>query len=214
MTMPTSLEPAGYGAAIQFIAAGGALLCLLAAAIEDGWRYRISNLLVVGVAVCFAAYAAAEGSWPFLGWSLAAGICMLAVASIPFAFGVFGGGDTKLIAVMALWTQFAGLPRFLVVMSAFGGVLCIVWLARKLLGKATGDAAPAAAQSRAGPQPEPEPEPEPLPASAPAAQATEGEAAAEVPAFSRVPYGIAIALAGIDFFAFAPTSPFAGWLSL
>lgn len=214
MTMPTSLEPAGFGAVLQLIAAGGALLCLLAAAIEDGWRYRISNLLVVGVAACFAAYAAAEGSWPFLGWSLAAGVCVLAVASIPFAFGVFGGGDTKLIAVMALWTQFAGLPRFLVVMSAFGGVLCIVWLARKHLGKAKHDAAPAAALPRANPEPEPQPETEPLPAPVPAAQATEGEAAADVPAFSRVPYGIAIALAGIDFFAFAPESPFAGWLSL
>lgn len=187
--MPTSLEPTSFGAILQVSAAGATVLLLLAAAVEDGWRYRISNLLVVGVAVCFAAYAAAAGSWPLLGWSLAAGACMLAVASVPFAFGVFGGGDTKLIAVMGLWTQFAALPRFLLVMSAIGGLLGLVWMVRRRLG--TGEA-PATRQ-----------------------EPSDATAAAEAPAarpFSHLPYGIAIALAGVDFFLFAPNSPLQAWL--
>lgn len=195
-TMPIALDT------IQLLAAGAALLCLIAAAVEDGWRYRISNIVVIGVAACFAVYAAAEASWPFLAWSLAAGVAALAVASVPFAFGVFGGGDTKLIAVMALWTQFAGLPRFVVVMSAFGGLLGVVWLVRRRLGKGAAEPTQAAGEGAATAE-----------TSAAAGAAPEDTAAEPTAApYSHLPYGIAIALAGIDYFLFAPASPLAAWL--
>ncbi len=196
--MSASPDAAGFAATLQLAAAIAALLCLVAAAIEDGWRYRISNALVLGVIACFAVFAAAESSWHQLGWSLAAGAAVLVVAMVPFAFGIFGGGDTKLIAAMALWTQFAGLPRFLLVMSACGGILGVIWLIRRrLAGPAK---APAAApEPPAGPARDLAPE-------EPGAQP--GHAAP----FARLPYGIAIALAGIDFFLFGPQSPLTGWL--
>lgn len=197
--MTASTDAAGFAATLQLAASLAALLCLAAAAIEDGWRYRISNALVIGVTLCFAVFAAAQGSWVLLGWSLAAGIGVLVVAMLPFALGIFGGGDTKLIAAMALWTQFAGLPRFLLVMSACGGILGVVWLIRRRL------AGPAAKPAVTPPEPP--------------VQQTEAKAGDEPEAapggaapFTRLPYGIAIALAGIDFFLFGPQSPLRDWL--
>jgi len=207
--MSASPDAAGFAGTLQLAAALAAVLCLAAAAIEDAWRYRISNALVIGVILCFAVFAAAQGSWPLLGWSLAAGVGMLVVAMLPFALGIFGGGDTKLIAAMALWTQFAGLPRFLLVMSACGGVLGVVWLIRRRLArpKAPAAATPAAALQASAAMP--------ATTDAPAAGGVPDEEQESVPAgpapFTRLPYGIAIALAGIDFFLFGPQSPLQGW---
>ena len=212
--MSASPDAAGFAGTLQLAAALAAVLCLAAAAIEDAWRYRISNALVIGVILCFAVFAAAQGSWPLLGWSLAAGVGMLVVAMLPFALGIFGGGDTKLIAAMALWTQFAGLPRFLLVMSACGGILGVVWLIRRRLArpKAPAVATPAAATPAAALQASAA---MPATTDAPAAAGVPDEEQGSVPAsaapFTRLPYGIAIALAGIDFFLFAPQSPLQGW---
>lgn len=187
-------EPSDLAAIVELLAASGALLCLAAAAIEDGWRYRISNALVMALVACYAAYAGGHGSWAYLGWSLAAGTGVLLVGMVPFAFGIFGGGDTKLMAAMALWTQFAGLPRFLVVMSACGGVLGVIWLIRRRLrgaGEPAGDNA--AMASASAPQ-------------------TEESAPGSLAGLTRLPYGIAIALAGVDFFLFGPHSPLIGRL--
>lgn len=236
--MPASLDQIGSAATIQIAASIAALLCLIAAAIEDGWRYRISNVLVIGVVASFAAFAAGQGSWPYLGWSLAAGACMLALASVPFAFGVFGGGDTKLIAAMALWTQFAEMPRFVVVMSAFGGVLGVIWIIRRLVktgSAATPPAEPHLVQSQsvesqpvepqsiesqsiesaAGSPAAPAPAAAEPGASAPATAAAVADNAERDPRdapLSHLPYGIAIALSGIDFFLFGPATPLARWL--
>ena len=200
--MTASTDAAGFAATLQLAASLAALLCLAAAAIEDGWRYRISNALVIGVTLCFAVFAAAQGSWVLLGWSLAAGIVVLVVAMLPFALGIFGVGDTKLIAAMALWTQFAGPPRFLLVMSACGGILGVVWLIRRRL------AGPAAKPASTPAEPQAQ-----LPEAKAAAAGEEPEAAPGGAApFTRLPYGIAIALAGIDFFLLGPQSPLRDWL--
>lgn len=206
--MSSTPEALDIATLIQLAAALGAVLCLAAAAIEDGWRYRISNVLVIAIAVCFAAFAAAEGSWADLGWSLAAGACVLAIAAVPFAFGVFGGGDTKLIAVMALWTQFGQLPRFLLVMSAFGGVLGVIWMVRRRLAPQPAPAEVKPAEAKPAETPAAE---KPASAQAEAAVSPEVDAAPHAP-FSKLPYGIAIALAGLDFFLLGPASPLAGWL--
>ena len=111
---------------LQLAASGGCAGLLIAAAIGDVRHYRISNRLVGTIVVCFAVLAAAKASWIFLAWSLAAAVCMLLIASLLFALGLLGGGDTKLAAVMALWTQFVDLPRFALVMTASGGILGVI----------------------------------------------------------------------------------------
>lgn len=212
------LDSIDLGGVMIAAAPVGALLCLAAAAIEDGWRYRISNVLVGGVVGCFVVFALANWSWTFLGWSLAASACVFVGAAILFAAGVFGGGDTKLIAAMALWTQFAGLPRFLLVTSAAGGILGLIWIIRRRLAKGRTADASALAGSTGGPLVAGMMSPSP----ALAATDSDAEAAGDpakpapsnmAPPFARLPYGIAIVAGGIDFFLLAPASPLAGLLT-
>lgn len=177
---------------LQIAASGACLVLLVAAAIVDVRHYRISNRLVGAVVACFVVFAVAKFSWTYIGWSLAAAICTFALAAALFAFGLFGGGDVKLAAAMALWTQFADLPRFLLVMGAVGGVLGVAWILRRRMRRqgatpegqaAIGDGSASEAIS----QPQP---------------------ALVLP--NKLPYGVAIAAAGIDFFLFSANSPLAG----
>lgn len=180
------------GTGIQYLAVAACMVLLVVAAIGDVRRYRIPNRLVTAVVACFAIFAAAEASWSFVGWSLAAAICTFAFLAVLFAFGLLGGGDAKLATAMALWTQFADLPRFLLVMTASGGLLGVVWMLRRLRQRRTiADTALSATPAPAGPT---------IPASA-----------AVIP--NNIPYGVAIAIAGVDFFLFSANSPLAGVLS-
>ncbi|HEX6118262.1 MAG TPA: prepilin peptidase [Dongiaceae bacterium] len=162
---------------IQLAAAAATVMLLLAAAFTDLARYRIPNVLVAAIVIIFAIGAAFNFAWPALAWSAAAAIGMFLLGAGLFAFGLFGGGDVKLIAAMALWTGVADLPRFLFVMSAAGGLLGAIWLVRRRLRNA-----PAGGQE-------------------PSALAT----AASIP--NRIPYGVAIAVAGLDYFLASPHSP-------
>ena len=71
--------PDNISDSLQLIASGSCMALLVAAAIGDVKRYRISNNLVGAVIACFVVLAAANASWIFVGWSLAAAACALAV---------------------------------------------------------------------------------------------------------------------------------------
>jgi prepilin peptidase CpaA len=177
---------------LQLAASIGCIGLLVAAAWGDLQRYRISNRLVMAVVLCFVILAAAKASWIFLGWSLAAAACTFVLVAALFAFGLFGGGDTKLATAMALWTQFHDLPRFLLVMTASGGLLGVVWIIRRRRQRRQAAAAGASAPASVG-------------------EMTGSRRAPEVP--NKLPYGVAIAIAGLDFFLFSANSPLAGVLS-
>jgi prepilin peptidase CpaA len=173
---------------LQLAASIGCIGLLVAAAYGDLRRYRISNRLVGAVVLCFVVLAAAKASWAFIGWSLAAAACTFVLAAALFALGQFGGGDTKLLTAMALWTQFYDLPRFLLVMTASGGLLGVVWLIRRRRQQRSTVAAGTSNE-----------------------QISSARNAREVP--NKLPYGVAIAIAGIDFFLFSANSPLVGVLS-
>jgi len=179
---------------VQVLAAGATVLLLLSAAVSDLARYRIRNKVVYAIVAAFAVGAVADLAWPALGWSVLAGVVMFAIGAVLFAFGVFGGGDVKLVAAMALWTGFADLPRFLLVMTAAGGVLGLVWLIKRRLRPVVfaAEAAPASDAAEGPSSADPSHE------SAPAQK---------IP--NRIPYGVAIAIAGLDFFVRSAQSPFA-----
>ncbi len=176
---------------IEILAAAGTVLLLLAAAATDVARYRIPNVIVYAIVATFLVGAAFNFAWPTTALAILAGVVMFLVGAGLFAAGLFGGGDVKLIAAMALWTGFAGLPRFLLVMTAAGGLLGLLWLARRRRHRAAlaGNAAISAEGSATGTQP------------------AEGAQAPQMP--NRIPYGVAIAIAGLDFFVTSAHSPFA-----
>lgn len=174
------------------IAAGTATtLLLLAAAVSDLARYRISNRIVLAVIAAFLVSAAFDASLHDFAWALLAALIMFMIGAALFAMHLFGGGDVKLIAAMALWTGVGDLLRFLLVMTAAGGLLGVAWMIkrRRQLALSTVPSEP----TSPGEQP-----------AAPAATVV-----------NRIPYGVAIAVAGLHFFATSSHSPFAplwSWL--
>jgi len=185
---------------IQLIAAGATVILLVAAAASDITRYRIPNAIVYAIVAAFAVGAAFNFAWPAIVWPVLAGVAMFLLGALLFAFGLFGGGDVKLVAAMALWTGFADLPRFLLIMGAAGGLLGLVLMLKRL-------------RQPAGALPAPTEPSEAAVATAPASAVPVSEAAVtEAPRPTRkshIPYGVGIAIAGLDFFLVSQHSPFA-----
>lgn len=185
---------------IQLLAATATVVLLIVAAVSDITRYRIPNAIVYGIVAAFALGAIFNFAWPAIVWPLLAGVAMFLLGAGLFALGLYGGGDVKLIAAMALWTSFADLPRFLLIMGAAGGLLGLVLLLKRRRQQ------PALASSAPAPL-------EPSAAmAAVAATPTSQTPASEAPRPTRkshIPYGVAIAIAGLDFFLVSQHSPFA-----
>lgn len=183
---------------IQIIAAAVTIILLVVAAVSDITRYRIPNSIVYAIVATFAVGAIFNFAWPAIVWPVLAGVAMFVLGAGLFALGLFGGGDVKLIAAMALWTSFADLPRFLLIMGAAGGLIGLVLLLKRRRRQ------PALASSA------------PPPADSAAVEAA-GAAASETPPSepprptrkSHIPYGVGIAVAGLDFFLISPHSPLA-----
>ncbi len=104
-----------------------AMGALLAACVTDFRTMTIPNSLSAILACAFfAAYAASYGmgpeSTPFAApWVHGlAFMMMLFVTFMMFAFGIWGAGDSKLAAAIALWIGIKGILPFLIVMSIAG----------------------------------------------------------------------------------------------
>ncbi len=54
------------------------------------------------------------------------GSIFFAIGYLLFYFGLFGGGDVKLLAAVMLWLGFPATPAFLLLMSFFGALIAIV----------------------------------------------------------------------------------------
>ena len=112
-----------------------ALLFLLLgiAAAEDGWRLRVSNLIVAAVAATgIAAIVFAHIGWD--AWQpLLLAVLILGVGTPMFGAGWLGGGDVKLLAASGLWFSLSGGWRMLVMVAIAGGVLTILILLIRLL---------------------------------------------------------------------------------
>ena len=185
---------------IQLIAAAATVVLLVSAAVSDITRYRIPNAIVYAIVAAFAVGAIFNFAWPAIVWPALAGVTMFLLGALLFAFGLFGGGDVKLIAAIALWTGFADLPRFLLIMAAAGGLIGLVLLVRRkrqqpaMAGPAPAPAEPAAAEAAVAAAPAPE---------------TPAPEAPRPTRKSHIPYGVGIAIAGLDFFLVSQHSPFA-----
>lgn len=101
--------------------------CLLWAAASDLATMQIPNRISILLAAAFAPAAALAGhDMATLGLQLAFGAGALMVCAALFYFGVFGGGDAKLMAAVALWTGPAALAPFLFWTAVAGGGLAAV----------------------------------------------------------------------------------------
>ena len=101
---------------------------IIAAAIEDGIRLRISN--ITSLAVLAGAFFAAIVEGP--SWSLwqnvVVFVALLILGTVAFSAGWLGGGDVKLFAATGLWCDLqAGLSLVALVFVA-GGVVAVGFL--------------------------------------------------------------------------------------
>jgi prepilin peptidase CpaA len=119
----------------------------LAAAFTDVRTRKIPNAIPAAVAL-FGLSLHAFGGWRDFGLSVAVGLAVLAVGTIPFGLGLLGGGDVKLLAACAC---VFGLPYVLPLLAytaILGGVLALCVAAftgelRAILARVGGRVAPA-----------------------------------------------------------------------
>jgi len=136
---------------------------------------RIPNVLSLAIAILGLLRIILVHNPVSAGQTIAAGVAIFAAAFLLFWRGAIGGGDAKLVAAMALLIGYHELLSFLFLMSLCGGALALAILARDRLGT----------RWRGVPWPARMPSP------------TEATEASAVAPRSTVPYGVAIAAAGV-----------------
>ncbi|MFC7048937.1 A24 family peptidase [Emcibacter nanhaiensis] len=106
------------------------------AAISDIRHYRLSNRLCLTVLALYPIHLAAffidYNTFPLAlaGWSIVIALVIFGVCLVFFAMNVMGGGDVKLIPVVALWAGPALVLNYLMIMSLTGGLLAALILAK------------------------------------------------------------------------------------
>lgn len=102
-------------------------LLMIGAGIGDCLTYKIPNWLTGWIVIMFFPVALYAGM-PIanIGWHLMAAGVVLVICFSLFCFGLFGGGDAKLLTAAGLWIGFGPLLPFVIVVALFGGVLAIV----------------------------------------------------------------------------------------
>ena len=111
---------------IQFLSITLFPLLMITAGASDALSMRIPNWLTALIVIAFFPMAFMTGM-PLtgLGLHVAVGFCLFAVGFALFAFGLFGGGDAKLLAAAGLWLGWPSLAQFLAMTVFAGGLLAL-----------------------------------------------------------------------------------------
>ena len=105
---------------------------LVAAAVTDLRRFIIPNSLVVALLALWPVWVALSG-FPPVGGAVLSALAVFVLGAGFFVLGFMGGGDVKLLTVLALWAGMDGLEGLMVLLlltSVAGGALSILWLSR------------------------------------------------------------------------------------
>ena len=117
------------------------------AGVSDYFTLKIPNWLNLAIAVSVIPFVImADMPMEIFAWHVVAGILTFIVAYIMFAFGIFGGGDAKMVAACALWIGWDSMFNFSVYIVIAGGILGLALTAWKWLAAKKDDAGFAWAQ--------------------------------------------------------------------
>jgi len=108
-------------------------LLLVAAAVEDGVRLRISNVTVVLVLLGAIVTAFVLGIELRMWQNLALLVAALAIGTPLFGRGILGGGDVKLLAATFAWFNLSAAPMLLLAVALSGGALALLIIALRTL---------------------------------------------------------------------------------
>ena len=101
---------------------------MVAAAVQDATRFRISNVTVLVVLAGAIAAALIHGPTWALWQNLAVFVVLLALGTAAFSARWLGGGDVKLFAATALWFDFSSALTFVVLVLLSGGVVAVCYV--------------------------------------------------------------------------------------
>lgn len=97
-------------------------------------KLEIPNTISVVLILAFLAGGLAGGiGWVAMLSHLGAGIAALFVGVFLHRFGVWGGGDVKLAAALAIWFGWVPLMNWLLLVAIIGGILAVVILVYRQL---------------------------------------------------------------------------------
>jgi prepilin peptidase CpaA len=100
------------------------------AAAMDLFTMTIPNRISLFLVGSFLVVAPLTGmSMADFGAHIGTGLAVLAISIVMFGFGLFGGGDAKLLAAAALWIGYEALLPYVVLVTVLGGLLALVILA-------------------------------------------------------------------------------------
>lgn len=103
-------------------------LAMVAAALEDAARFRISNITSLVVLVGAVAAGVIAGPTLALWQNGAVFLAILVLGTFAFSAGLFGGGDVKLFAAAGLWLDLHSAIGFVALVFLSGGVVAIGYL--------------------------------------------------------------------------------------
>ncbi len=106
-----------------------ALGLLVVAVYGDLRRREIPDWSTLGLAALFLILQLYRGHWQAIGEDLLVAVAVFGVGVGLFRFGLLGGGDVKLMSVLALWAGPAGILQFVLLTSFAGGPLSLACLA-------------------------------------------------------------------------------------
>jgi prepilin peptidase CpaA len=152
-----------------------AVVIFVVVAYQDVRTRRIPNALSLAIAALGLARIAVAAEVMDAGYTLAAAAIIFAITLALFQCGAIGGGDAKILPATALLIGYQELLGFLFVMSLCGGALALATLAAERLDLSSGRFRWGAHVSSTG-------------------QSEGGRLALKG---STVPYGVAVATAGV-----------------
>src|SRR5437764_2535971 len=109
------------------------VLALVAGAVEDGIRLRISNITCAAVFIGALVAAGFHGFSSTLWQNVVVCVVILAVGTAAFAAEWLGGGDVKLLAAIGLWLDLKAATGLIAAVFLAGGLLAIVYIAARRL---------------------------------------------------------------------------------
>ena len=114
------------GTLISYALLAALATALLVAAVTDLRRREIDNWLNAAIALGAPLYWLAAGlDWVAMGFQVALALVTFLAACILFALRQMGGGDVKLLTVLALWFVPGSFAQVIVIMAVIGGAASI-----------------------------------------------------------------------------------------
>jgi prepilin peptidase CpaA len=101
---------------------------VLLAVVNDAAELRIPNIISAALVALYPVHVAAKGGDAAWVSALAIALAVFALGAVAFSAGVFGGGDVKLLAALALWCGPGAVVPFLALTALFGGLIALVMI--------------------------------------------------------------------------------------